>query len=62
MTTEVAMTALTDEQRRERARALIRAAFAERPVLIDVTPKVIAGRDVSSDVQQQANGEQKPGE
>jgi hypothetical protein len=56
------MTALTDEQRRERARALIRAAFAERPVLIDVTPKVIAGRDVSSDVQQQANGEQKPGE
>jgi len=59
---EVAVSTLTDEERREQARALIRAAFAERPVLIDVTPKVIAGRDVSSDVQQQANGEQKPDE
>jgi hypothetical protein len=52
---EVAVT-LSDEERREQARALIRAAFAERP-MIDVTPKVIAGRDVSADVSAQANGE-----
>ena len=59
---EVAVSTLTDEERREQARALIRAAFAERPLVIEHEPRVIAGRDVSSDVQQQANGEQKPDE
>jgi len=55
---EVSVSTLTDEQRRERARQLIRAAFAERPVVIEHEPKVIAGRDVSADVSAQANGEQ----
>jgi hypothetical protein len=52
---------LTDDERREQARALIREAFRERP-MIDVTPKVIAGRDVNADVSAQANDEQKPDE
>ena len=51
--TEITVT-LTDEQRRQRARAAILEAFAERPMkLIEgevVEPKVIAGRDVAADV------------
>jgi len=58
---EVKVPSMTEAERREQARALIRAAFAERP-MIDVTPKVIAGRDVNADVSAQANDEQKPDE
>ena len=43
-------------QRREQAVAAIRAAFAERPLVIEHEPRVIAGRDVAKDVAQ-ANGE-----
>jgi len=47
---------LSDEQRRERAREAIRAAFSGRPLVIEHEPRVIAGRDVAKDVAQ-ANGE-----
>jgi hypothetical protein len=52
--TEVNVTQLTNEERRQRARQAILDAFAERPLkLIEgevVEPKVIAGRDVTADV------------
>jgi hypothetical protein len=46
---------LTDEQRRQRARQAILEAFAERPLVIEHEPRIIAGRDVAKDVAQ-ANG------
>ena len=39
------MTALTKEERRERARQAILEAFAERPRVVDAEYKVIAGKD-----------------
>jgi len=33
--------------------------IAERPLVIEHEPRVIAGRDVSADVSAQANGEQQ---
>jgi hypothetical protein len=53
---EVKVSHLSPEERRERARRLIREAFAERPLVIEHEPRVIAGRDVAKDVAQ-ANGE-----
>jgi hypothetical protein len=55
---EVAVSALSEAELREKARALIREAFRERPRVIEHEPRVIAGRDVSADVSAQANGEQ----
>jgi hypothetical protein len=47
--------ALTEEQRRERARQAILEAFAERtPLVVDAEYKVIAGKD---NRDEQANGE-----
>jgi hypothetical protein len=52
--TEVKLSTLTEDERRQRARQAILEAFAERPLkLIEgevVEPKVIAGRDVTADV------------
>ena len=56
--TEVTVSALTEEERRQRARQAILEAFAERPLVIEHEPKVIAGRDVAADVaaaSEQAN-------
>jgi hypothetical protein len=55
---EVSVTALTEDERRARARALIAEAFRERtPVTVDGEYKVIAGRDVAADVDEKANGD-----
>ena len=59
---EVAVT-LSDHELRAEARRLIAEAFRERtPLTIEHEPRVIAGRDVNADVQQQANDTEKPGE
>jgi hypothetical protein len=47
----VDVTELTEEQRRQRARALILEAFRERtPLTVEGEYKVIGGRDVAADV------------
>ena len=57
---EVNVTALSADELRARARALIAEAFRERtPLTIEHEPRVIAGRDVAADVSAQANGEQQ---
>ena len=49
---------LTEKQRRERARQMILEAFRERtPLTVEGEYKVIAGRDIATDVSEQANGE-----
>ena len=59
--TEVNVTAVTDEQRRERARQAILEAFAERqPLKLMASYKVIAGNDNRDELParaEQANGE-----
>jgi hypothetical protein len=55
----VDVTALTAEERRQRARALILEAFAERPPrVVEGEYKVLAGRDVAADVA--AKEDEKP--
>jgi len=49
---------LTEKQRRERAQQMILEAFRERtPLTVEGEYKVIAGRDIATDVSEQANGE-----
>jgi hypothetical protein len=48
---------LSADELRQRAREAIRAAFAERPLVIEHEPRVIAGRDVAKDVEAKAESE-----
>jgi hypothetical protein len=54
--TEVNVTALTEEERRERARQAILEAFAERPpIVVEGARTIVAGKEVWT-ADEQANG------
>jgi hypothetical protein len=55
---KVEVSALSADKMRAKARQAILEAFAERPLVIEHEPRVIAGRDVAKDGAQ-ANGEDK---
>ena len=54
---EVRVSPLTEEQRRQRARAAILEAFREPQRVIEGSYQVIAGHDIAADVSAQAKGE-----
>jgi hypothetical protein len=54
---EVNVTTLTEEERRERARQAILEAFSERPpIVVEGARKILAGKEVWT-ADEQANGE-----